>query len=423
MEPSEEVPNQFHHYHSPINVMSDEEINNIFTNVQGKGVFVVVGYRRLMGTLAGAVALSQLVYWGHKKTRFWKTDAELMEETGLSEKEWRLAKCRLKTIPFLKITVEGIPPKTWYEFEPRAWLRAQTISPKGPDCSRPKGSHNIAQRAELSLSPKTTSENTTLTGTKAPSEGVATAGLHPKWTLYATKLHNAINKVRSTGKVNITTWAMAIRKLNTVNGFHCHHIRDVLDWYCKTLEQEGDLILNNPHYIPIAYSGQAFKDKFTLIEQARDRRKPPPPKEPKLTGDELDFHNRLVKMLQNNGVIVKGSKTFVDKVLTKVQEMKKAAKAIIKQQNIKWEKEQAETGLRTTEIGGAFQQAEHVLTFSVHNYTMWIVAQTEGWKDWSGDMREFNPGGKHWQRYMEVFRRQYCSNDWRKELWSVLNEA
>ena len=70
------------------------------------------------GSIACAVALSQLMYWfGASKDKIYKTDAELQKETGLSDKEIRTVKKKLKTLPFLAITREGVPAKTYYEID------------------------------------------------------------------------------------------------------------------------------------------------------------------------------------------------------------------------------------------------------------------------------------------------------------------
>src|SRR5262249_7190636 len=76
-------------------------------------------HAKMMGGVAGGVALSQLMYWygTTEGERFFKTDKELKEETGLSEYELKEAKKTLKTLPFLTVTIEGLPAKTFYEID------------------------------------------------------------------------------------------------------------------------------------------------------------------------------------------------------------------------------------------------------------------------------------------------------------------
>jgi hypothetical protein len=61
--------------------------------------------------------LSQIMYWysAVKGRKFYKSDAEIMEETMLSLNELRGAKSRLKDLPFIMITLHGIPAKTHYD--------------------------------------------------------------------------------------------------------------------------------------------------------------------------------------------------------------------------------------------------------------------------------------------------------------------
>ncbi len=85
-------------------------------------------HRDLTGSLAAAIALSQLTYWfsAAGRTVIYKQDAELREETGLTEREMRSAKMALKKLGFLKISLHGVPAKTHYEID---WeLYAQALS-------------------------------------------------------------------------------------------------------------------------------------------------------------------------------------------------------------------------------------------------------------------------------------------------------
>ncbi len=125
-------------------------------------------YKRITGSATAAILLSQLMYWWAKVDgrEFYKTDHEIMEETALSEKELRNAKEKLRVLPFIQMTLRGVPPKTYYLIDhegltksivenpfsnsaQRANLnsaqRAKTKPPKGRNSDRPKGENNTGE--------------------------------------------------------------------------------------------------------------------------------------------------------------------------------------------------------------------------------------------------------------------------------------
>lgn len=97
--------------------------------------------------------------------------------------------------------------------------------------------------------------------------------LHPRWLKFATDLADAIASVR---KINPRTkksgWAQAFRRLHEVDKVPVLDIREVLRWYCSVVRQ-GDLIQDNSSYIPIAYSGATFREKFLRIQDAMERKR------------------------------------------------------------------------------------------------------------------------------------------------------
>jgi len=74
-------------------------------------------YRELTGSLTGGILLSQLMYWFSKKGKIFKVDKELMSETTLTTDELRTAKKLIKKLPFITVSKEGIPAKTYYEID------------------------------------------------------------------------------------------------------------------------------------------------------------------------------------------------------------------------------------------------------------------------------------------------------------------
>ncbi len=119
-----------------------------------------------------------------------------------------------------------------------------------------------------SLSPQPSADGESRTAT---SNG--NTPLHPRWRRFASMLANAITTVR---KVNLSSklnsWAQAMRKIHDLDGIPIPRLQEVLKWYC-TRVRKADLIRDNSSYLPIAYSGSAFRGKFLRIEDALKRRR------------------------------------------------------------------------------------------------------------------------------------------------------
>lgn len=76
-------------------------------------------YRTITGSTTAGILLSQLMYWWDKMdgNEFYKTDAELIEETAMTIDEIKGAKARLKSFEFVSITRKGVPAKTYYSID------------------------------------------------------------------------------------------------------------------------------------------------------------------------------------------------------------------------------------------------------------------------------------------------------------------
>ena len=57
------------------------------------------------------------MYWLSKKDKIFKTNNEIREEIGFSERELKTAKTALKNVGFIKVSREGLPAKTYYEID------------------------------------------------------------------------------------------------------------------------------------------------------------------------------------------------------------------------------------------------------------------------------------------------------------------
>jgi uncharacterized phage protein (TIGR02220 family) len=73
-------------------------------------------YAKILNSVHAGILLSQLMYWWsavHGR-EFYKTDAEIADETSLSSAELRTAKKILKESGFVTIKAKGVPAKTHY---------------------------------------------------------------------------------------------------------------------------------------------------------------------------------------------------------------------------------------------------------------------------------------------------------------------
>lgn len=131
-----------------------------FLQIHDRPIVVYRAYVRLTGSSSAGMFLSQILYWcaAVNGRPFYKVDAEIEEETGLTPKEIRNAKSLLKRFSFIEIKAKGVPPKTWYTVDVTALQaeldklggyvqndqinlaeRAKLKAPKGPNRISPKG--------------------------------------------------------------------------------------------------------------------------------------------------------------------------------------------------------------------------------------------------------------------------------------------
>lgn len=94
---------------------------------------------------------------------------------------------------------------------------------------------------------------------------------HPRWHRFASILAESISAVRGINvSSKLPSWAQSIEKIHRLDGVPIPRLQNVLKWYC-TQVRKGDLIKDNSSYLPIAYSGTAFREKFLRIEDAMRR--------------------------------------------------------------------------------------------------------------------------------------------------------
>ena len=128
-----------------------------------KPIVIYPVYLDITGDYATAAALGQVLYWHEvMRGKFYKTDSDFEQELHLTPKQFRRVKTELKSLPFLKITVEQIPAKTFYDvdYEALAALIGQIRTPpKGGTVPAQKGETVPAQKGETIT--ENTTENTT----------------------------------------------------------------------------------------------------------------------------------------------------------------------------------------------------------------------------------------------------------------------
>lgn len=255
-------------------------------------------YRDITKSCTGGILLSQLMFWFSKKDKFWKTDQDIMDETRLTLNEFKLAKKRIKKLPFITVSRKGIPAKTWYEID---YVEIQKVLNKidGNHLTVMGDSTNLYKESKI-----TSNINNYPNSDECGKARSSKTPQHPRWKKFATKLEEAIQQVK---KVNATSkksqWAKQFELLHTRDGIPIPRIRSVLVWYCIELP-------NQDKYLPVAYSGAAFRQKFFKIEDAMDRMLVPPPAPPRDEASEgptkvdtqplLDHFRKMAKIDPDN---------------------------------------------------------------------------------------------------------------------------
>jgi hypothetical protein len=151
-------------------------MKEILINLNQRPIAVYPIYIKLTGSVNAGLLLSQIMYWysAVKGRKFYKSDAEIMEETMLSLNELRGAKSRLKELPFIMITLHGIPAKTHYDINVTLLINAinENTLVKSTKLNKLKSQKYNGEINECNTENTTdnTSENTTDISFENPSE-------------------------------------------------------------------------------------------------------------------------------------------------------------------------------------------------------------------------------------------------------------
>jgi hypothetical protein len=94
-------------------------MKEILIKLNQRPIAVYPIYINLTGSVTSGLLLSQIMYWysAVNGRAFYKSDAEIMEETMLTANELRSAKLRLKSLSFMNMYLKGVPARTHYEID------------------------------------------------------------------------------------------------------------------------------------------------------------------------------------------------------------------------------------------------------------------------------------------------------------------
>ena len=143
-------------------------MKEILIKLNQRPIAVYPIYIRLTGSVTSGLLLSQIMYWysAVNGRAFYKSDAEIMEETMLTINELRSAKLRLKSLSFINIYLKGVPAKTHYD------VNADLLFSEINKCSLVKSTKldKLNQLNSVSDINETITENTTKNTTKNTSK-------------------------------------------------------------------------------------------------------------------------------------------------------------------------------------------------------------------------------------------------------------
>jgi hypothetical protein len=145
-------------------------MKKLLINLNLRPIAVYPVYIKLTGSVNAGLLLSQIMYWyGAVNGRtFYKSDAEIMEETMLSVNELRHAKARLKQMSFIKITLHGVPAKTHYTIDDKLLFseinECSLVESTKLDKSKPRNYNSGINETNTENTTENTTKNTTEKG-------------------------------------------------------------------------------------------------------------------------------------------------------------------------------------------------------------------------------------------------------------------
>ena len=147
-------------------------MKNFLINLNQRPIAVYPIYIKLTGSVNAGLLLSQIMYWygAMKGKTFYKSDAEIMEETMLSVNELRHAKLRLKQMSFIKISLHGIPAKTHYTIDDKLLIseinECSLVESTKLNKSKPRNYNSDFNETNTENTTENTTKNTTVLSSK-----------------------------------------------------------------------------------------------------------------------------------------------------------------------------------------------------------------------------------------------------------------
>lgn len=138
-------------------------MKNLLIQLNQRPIAIYPIYIKITGSVNAGLLLSQLMYWyGSMNGRiFYKTDAEIMEETCLSESELRTAKNKLKSMSFIEIKAKGVPAKTYYSINAEKLIsEIHNISSVKSTKLKKRNQQNCNSEINETITESTTENNT-----------------------------------------------------------------------------------------------------------------------------------------------------------------------------------------------------------------------------------------------------------------------
>ena len=145
-------------------------MKKLLVNLNLRPIAVYPVYIKLTGSVNAGLLLSQIMYWysAVNGRTFYKSDAEIMEETMLSVNELRHAKARLKQMSFIKITLHGVPAKTHYTIDDKLLYseinECSLVESTKLDKSKPRNYNSVINETNTENTTENTTKNTTEKG-------------------------------------------------------------------------------------------------------------------------------------------------------------------------------------------------------------------------------------------------------------------
>lgn len=322
---------------------------------------------------------------------------------------------KLKGRHFIKIKKKGIPAKRWI------FINIHTIC----DNLKPQKESNLMQQNCGNSTPQKCGDYTLYKESsynnkrqKLQNKKINKKIDHPRWIKYAQKLASSIQSVRQVNSnSNIRSWSNSFKLLHEKDEIPISKIHKVLNWYCSIIKK-GDLITSNEKYIPIAYTGQTFREKFLRIEDAMNRiiNKEPVKETINLSNQEKDMINHLKKIWQPIGLnessitpLYLAIKKWKKNIYTSMEKVKKENEPINSSEG-----KVILNGKKSSYHYTAKMIIEVLLPEYYEGYFKWIIEQIEQWEGWEGELNYFYPKGRHFKRFVERIlqtnNQQYCQD-------------